>query len=99
MRHAGHQIDEAHRMTDRRGLLGQRLMRLAVGFVLHHPRRAVGVPVRGFTALFIFDVVEVRLGAALLDKIFHQRQIARLLGHIEQAHQGQLDLGMAGIAM
>ncbi len=99
MRHAGHQIDEAHRMTNRRGLLGQRLMRLAVGFVLHHPRRAVGVPVRGFPALFIFDVVEVRLGAALLDKIFHQRQIARLLGDIEQAHQGQLDLGMAGIAM
>jgi hypothetical protein len=74
----------------------QRLMRLAVGFVFHHPRRAVGVPVRGFAALFIFDIVKMRLRAALLNKVVHQRHIARLLSDVVQAHQRQLDFRVPG---
>ncbi|KUS89605.1 hypothetical protein AWF91_02630 [Escherichia coli] len=62
------------------------LMRLAVGFIFHHPRRAVGVPVRGLPALFIFLVVIVRLRTTLFDKIVRQRQVARLFGHFIQAH-------------
>ncbi len=45
MRHARHQVDETHGVADSRLLLGKRLMRLAVGFVLDHPRRTIGVPV------------------------------------------------------
>ncbi|MNC12620.1 hypothetical protein D3C75_603440 [compost metagenome] len=99
VRDAGHQVDEAHRVADCRRLFRQRLMRLAVGFILHHPRRAVGVPVGGLAAFFIFDIVEVRLRSALLDEVFHQRQIAGLLRDIKQAHQRQLDFRVAGIAM
>jgi hypothetical protein len=45
MCHACHQVDKTHRMADGRLLFRKRLMRLAVGFVFDHPRRAIGVPV------------------------------------------------------
>ena len=82
---ASHQIYKAYCMSDGGLLLCDGQMRLAVGFIFHHPRRAVGVPVRGFAPLFIFDVVVVRLGATRFDEIFRQRQVARLLGDIKQA--------------
>ncbi|MNV05176.1 hypothetical protein D3C71_955030 [compost metagenome] len=76
MRHAGHQIDKAHRVADGGLLLSERLMRLAVGFIFDHPGRAVVMPVRGFAAFFIFDIVKMWLRTALFDEILHQRQIA-----------------------
>ena len=83
---AGHQVDKTHRVADGDGLLGNRLMRLAIGLIHHHPRRAVGVPPGGFAAFFVFDIVEMRLRSALLDEVVHQRQVARLLSHVIQAH-------------
>ena len=86
MRDAGHQVDKTYRVTNGGLLLCDGQMCLAVGFVFHHPRRAVGVPVRGLPALFIFLVVIVRLRTTLFDKIVRQRQVARLFGHFIQAH-------------
>ena len=83
---AGHQVDKAHRVADGDQLFGNGLVRLAVGFVFNHPRRAVGVPVGGLPAFFIFDIVKMRLRSAFLDEVIHQRQVARLLRHVVQAH-------------
>ncbi len=99
VRHARHQVDETHRMADGRLLFGKGLMRLAVGFVLDHPRRAIGIPVGRFAALLVFNVVEVRLRAAFLNEIFHHVEIALLLRDVVQPHQRQLDFRVSRIAV
>ena len=86
MGNTGHQIDETDRVADGDRLFGNRLMRLAVGLIHHHPRRTVGVPVRSFAALLIFDIVKMRLRSARLNEVLHQRDIARLLSDVVQAH-------------
>lgn len=99
MRHASHQIDKTYRVANGRLLLRNWQMRPAVGFVFDHPRRAVGMPVRGLAAFFVLFVVEVRLDAALPDKVACQRHIARLLCYLIQTHQRQLNFRVARIAV
>ena len=99
MRHARHQIDETHGMADGRLLFRKGQMRLAVGFVLDHPRRTIGVPVRCFAALLVFAIVEVRLRAAFFNKVFHQIEITRLLRDVVQPHQRQLDFRVTRVTV
>ena len=99
MRHAGHQVDKTHRVADGGLLLGKRLVRLAISFVFHHPGRAVGIPVGGFTALFVLIIIEMRLFTALFDKVVHQRHVTWFLSHFVQAHQRQFNLWMSRVAV
>ncbi|SUH01237.1 Uncharacterised protein [Salmonella enterica subsp. enterica] len=70
-------------------------MRLAVGFVFDHPRRAVGMPVRGLAAFFVLFVVEVRLGTALPDKssLPASYSAAALLPHTDASAPAQFPGG------
>ncbi|SAF31412.1 Uncharacterised protein [Enterobacter ludwigii] len=99
MRHARHQIDKSNRVADGGVLFGKRLMRLAIGFVLDHPRRAVRVPVRCPAPFLIFDIVEMRLRAARVDKIFHKGQVTRFLSDVVKPHKRQLNFRMARITV
>ena len=99
MRHARHQVDKTHRVADGRLLFRKRLMRLAVGFVLDHPGRTIGVPVGRSAAFLVFDIIKVRLHTALFDEIFHQREIAGLLRDVVKPHQRQLNFRVTGITV
>ncbi len=99
MCHARHQIDETYSVADGRLLFGKRLMRLAVGFVFDHPRRTIVMPVRGFAAFFVLDIVEVRLRATFFDKIFHQVQVSRFLRHVVKPHERQFNFRVTRITM
>ncbi|MNC54093.1 hypothetical protein D3C75_1035560 [compost metagenome] len=74
-------------------------MGVGIGFVLDHPGFAPVPPVKGSAALFILNVVVMRLGPALIDKVIRQLEVVVIVSHLVQAHQRQLDFRMPRIAV